>query len=403
MTQPLLQAADLRGAARLTPDVAAGLAGLIEAMHAVGTGHSPSRGTGSASKREPDLAGLACETVSGITRVVGNSAEALLGWLGTELMSPTALRIPLAQREAVAAALNGVLGDYLAATDNPLAIRMAIRSAGNELVLERFSMRSALPDATPKLLVLLHGSCMNDLQWHHDDHDHGETLARESGYTPVYLHYNSGLSISTNGRVLAPLLERLFDAWPVAVERLVLLGHGMGGLVARSALHHGALIQRGGLRWPSRMTDLVCIGTPHLGLARENAGKDVGLLLSATPFATSLAHLGQTHSAGLVDWQSGNVLGGSFGDPGECRGPQVPLPEAVHCCAIAASLSVLADTPADRTLGDGLVPVHSALGWHRDPSRRLRFAESDQAVVHGTGHLDLLSSPAVSGLLQKWL
>jgi hypothetical protein len=34
MTQPLLQAADLRGAARLTTDAVAGLAGLVEAMHA---------------------------------------------------------------------------------------------------------------------------------------------------------------------------------------------------------------------------------------------------------------------------------------------------------------------------------------------------------------------------------
>ena len=34
MTQPLLQAADLRGAARLTTEAVAGIASLVEAMHA---------------------------------------------------------------------------------------------------------------------------------------------------------------------------------------------------------------------------------------------------------------------------------------------------------------------------------------------------------------------------------
>jgi hypothetical protein len=54
-------------------------------------------------------------------------------------------------------------------------------------------------------------------------------------------------------------------------------------------------------------------------------------------------------------------------------------------------------------LGDGLVPVASALGRHADPRRDLGFAPQRQAVVFETGHLDLLSSPAVSDLLQRWL
>jgi hypothetical protein len=48
--------------------------------------------------------------------------------------------------------------------------------------------------------VLLHGLCMNDLQWRRAGHDHGRALARDLDYTPVYLRYNSGLHISTNGR-----------------------------------------------------------------------------------------------------------------------------------------------------------------------------------------------------------
>jgi pimeloyl-ACP methyl ester carboxylesterase len=403
MTQPLLQAADLRGAARLTADAVAGLTSLVEAMHARIASLPSPRGAPADDERTRGLTGLIYETVRGVTRVVGGSAEALLGWLGPVLTSPDPHQPPRAEREAVVAALNGVLGDHLAATGNPLAISMAFRQAGRELVLERSALRSRLPEAKSRVLVLLHGLCMNDQQWQRAGHDHGEALARESGYTPIYLHYNSGLSVSTNGRVLAPLMERLFDAWPVPIERLVMLGHSMGGLVARSALHHGALIQRGGLRWPARVTDLVCLGTPHQGAPLERAGHGVDLLLSAAPYAAPLARLSQLRSAGINDLRFGNIVSGLASDAGSHRSPQVGLPDAARCYAIAANLGPAAGSLKSKLLGDGLVPVDSALGRHHEAAWRLAFANDRQAVVHETGHLDLLSSAEVFGLLRQWL
>ena len=215
MTQPLLQAADLRGAARLTTDAVAGLASLVEAMHARIA--SPPRlsifDEGAAEdERTHGVTGLVYKTVRGVTHLVGGSTEALLGWLAPALAAPDPRRPPCPEREAVVAALNGVLGDHLAATDNPLAVTMALRRSGRPLPLERLALRTTLTDATPNVLVLLHGLCMNDLQWQRAGHDHGDALARDLGYTPLYLHYNSGLSISTNGRILAELMERLYDA-----------------------------------------------------------------------------------------------------------------------------------------------------------------------------------------------
>jgi pimeloyl-ACP methyl ester carboxylesterase len=405
MTQPLLQAADLRGAARLTTDAVAGLTSLVEAMHAriVSLPRLPGRGAAMPDEHTRGLTGLVYETVRGVTRVVGGSADALLGWLGPALTSADPSLPPRAEREAVVAALNGVLGDHLAATGNPLAITMAFRHAGRALELERFALRSRLPAATPRLLVLLHGLCMNDLQWQRAGHHHGEALARELGYTPIHLHYNSGLSVSTNGRILAQLMERLFDAWPVPVERLTLLGHSMGGLVARSAIHHSALIQRGGLRWPTRVNDLVCLGTPHQGAPLERAGRGVDLLLSAAPYAAPLARLGQVRSAGINDLRWGNIVSGRGGDAGSSQSAPVSLPSGVRCFAIAAHLGPEAGSLKEKLLGDGLVPVASALGKHAEPDRRLAFAADAQAVVHQTGHLELLSSAEVFGVLRRWL
>ena len=403
MTQPLLQAADLRGAARLTADAVAALTSLVEAMHARIASRPRWTGAGAADdERTSGITGLVYGSVRGVTRVVGGSAEALLGWLGPALAAPDPRQPPHAEREAIVAALNGVLGDHLAATDNPLAITMAFRHAGRALELERLAMRARLPHATPRLLVLLHGLCMNDLQWQRAGHDHGDALARELGYTPVYLHYNSGLSVSTNGRILGQLMERLFDAWPVPIERLAVLGHSMGGLVARSALHHGALIQRGGLRWPGRVSDLVCLGTPHQGAPLERVGHGVDVLLSAAPYAAPLARLGRLRSAGINDMRLGNIVSGPAGDAGTHRCAQVGLPATARCFAIAGSLGPDAGLTG-KLLGDGLVPVASALGRHAEPERRLEFDAERQAVVHDTGHLDLLASAEVFALLRQWL
>ncbi len=406
MTQPLLQAADLRGAARLTTDAVAGLATLVEAMHARIASLPRLSGFGEAApedERTRGVTGLVYQTVRGVTHLVGGSAEALLGWLAPALAASDPRDPPRPEREAVVAALNGVLGDHLAATDNPLAIAMAFRQSGRPLPLERFALRSRVAGATPRLLVLLHGLCMNDLQWQRAGHDHGEALARELGYTQVYLHYNSGLSVSTNGRILAQLMERLYDAWPVPIERLVMMGHSMGGLVARSAIHHAAMIPRGGLRWPTRVDDLVCLGTPHQGAPLERAGHGVDLLLGAAPYAAPLARLGKLRSAGINDLRLGNILSGPAGDDGTHRCAQVCLPDRTRCFAIAASLGPAAGNLKAKLLGDGLVPVASALGEHRESDRRLGFAPDRQAVVHDTGHLDLLSSTEVYSLLRQWL
>lgn len=406
MTQPLLQAADLRGAARLTTDAVSGLASLVEAMHArfLTLPRIPGLGdTDGVDERTGGITGLVYETVRGVTHLAGGTIEALLGWLTPALADVHPHQPPRPEREAILAALNGVLGDHLATTDNPLAVTMQFRHAGQPLSLDRYALRTRLGGATPKLMVLLHGLCMNDLHWNRAGHDHGEVLARELGYTPVYLHYNSGLSVSTNGRILASLMEGLYSAWPVPVERLVMVGHSMGGLVARSAIHHGAQMQRGGLRWPGRVNDLIFLGTPHQGAPLERAGHGVDLLLGAAPYAAPLARLGKLRSAGINDLRLGSILKGPAGDDGTLRGEQVSLPGSARCFAIAASLGPASGSMKAKLLGDGLVPVASALGQHHEPGLSLKFPVDHQAVVYDTGHIELLSSREVYGLLRQWL
>jgi pimeloyl-ACP methyl ester carboxylesterase len=405
-TQTLLQAADLRGATRLTTDAVIALADLVEAMHA-GIASTPGmRAFGVASgddQRTRGLTGLVYRTVRGVARLAGGSVDVLLGALSPLLPTPDPGLPVRPEREAFVSALNGVLGDTLVATGNPLAITMGFRCQGRALLLEHSELRSQLERVTPRLLVLVHGLCMNDLQWQRAGHHHGDALARDLGYTPVHVVYNSGLGVPTNGRLLSQMMERLVRAWPVPVERLALIGHSMGGLVARSALHHGTAPGRESMAWPSRVDSLVCLGTPHLGAPLERAGHGIDLVLEALPYAAPLARIGKARSAGINDLRHGHVADLPSEGRRTSRSAMVPLPDRTRCFAVAASLGPETGRIKARLLGDGLVPVASALGEHRDPARRLAFPADHRAVVHDTGHLDLLSSSAVYAALHGWL
>ena len=223
--------------------------------------------------------------------------------------------------------------------------------------------------------------------------------------TPIYLRYNSGLHVSQNGRELALQLEQLLGHWPVPVEEVSVLAHSMGGLVMRSAAHYA---QQDGLAWPRRLRNLVFLGTPHHGAPLERAGNIVDVLLGSTPFTAPLARLGQLRSAGITDLRFGYVLDEDWhGHDRFHRKPdsrqRVPLPQGVACYSVAATTAAKRSLLADRLIGDGLVPLHSALGHHRDAKRRLDFPKSSQWIAYQTSHMALLNHPEVAAHILRWL
>jgi hypothetical protein len=179
----------------------------------------------------------------------------------------------------------------------------------------------------------------------------------------------------------------------------------MGGLVMRSALFYAA---EQGLQWPKYVKNIVFLGTPHHGAPLERAGNWVDVMLGSTPYSRPLAKLGQLRSAGVTDLRYGHVLDvdwqghDRFRRKPDSRQP-VPLPEHVACFAVAATLAGKRSHMADRLLGDGLVPLHSALGEHDEPQRCLHFAPDHQLITYRTSHLQLLSSPDVTAQLLQWL
>ena len=395
-----LHAADLHGLGRLTIDAVTGLTDLVEAMHRNIAGKPNLLGK-PPTGRTRGITGLVYRSIRGVTRLVGGSLDAVLGRLVPLFGAPGSSP----EREAVLAALNGVLGDYLEASANPLAIPMRLRRGGHALQMEKAALAAAFPKAGGKLLVLAHGLCMNDLQWLRQGHDHGAALESELGYTAVYLHYNSGRHISTNGRDFADLLEALTENWPVPVDELSVLGHSMGGLLARSAWHYGT---EAGHDWPRRLRKLVFLGTPHHGAPLERGGNWIDTVLGASPYSAPLSRLGKIRSAGITDlrhtwlcdedWQGRD----RFARSGSHH-RALPLPQGVACYAIAATTGKQAGDMKDRLIGDGLVPLASALGCHAEHDRNLMFRQDRQWIAVGTGHLDLLCSMPVYRRIRDWL
>ncbi|MET0717969.1 MAG: alpha/beta hydrolase [Pseudoxanthomonas sp.] len=402
MKPPPRNADALRGLGRLAIDGVTGATDLVEGVHAAVT-HLPSLVGKAAPSTTTGVTGLVYRSVRGVARAVGTGVDSALAglapWLGGEAVS--------SQRAAAVAALNGVIGDHLESSGNPLAIPMQLHRHGNAGAASGDGSETQESATTGKLLVLVHGLCMNDAQWHHAGHDHGQALRADLGYTPVYLHYNTGRHISSNGREFSGALEALVQAWPVPVEEIVLLCHSMGGLVARSALEHAFVDE---LAWSGVPTRVVFLGTPHHGAPLERAGGWVDMLVGLSPYSAPFVRLGKIRSAGIQDLRHGNLRDADWqdrdaDDDGRADGrAAMPLPKQVRAYAIAASRQQEnEDADVGAMSGDGLVPVASALGRHQDRAFDLRIPKARQWVGYGINHLDLLGSPDVYSRIRRWL
>lgn len=395
----------VRGAGALAIRAVVGITDLVEEMHGAIAGLSPPiAGRSVPPKTTRGIARWAYRSVRGVTGLVGWGmnrsldvaqlpvvSRALAPALG-RIAAQLKLKSAEPYREPVRAALNGVLGDLLAATANPLAIDMRFRQHGLPLEASRSS---------GKLLIMVHGLCMNDLQWLRDGHDHGAMLAERLGWETIHLHYNSGRPIADNGADFADLLEHTLGRWPVPIAQLAIVGHSMGGLVARSACHHAVLARQ---RWIRHLGKLVTLGTPHAGAPLERAGRGVDLMLRASPYTAPFARLGSVRSAGIQSLRHGHVTE---------RGESPLLPDHVKLYALACTRQKATEQhtarnftqPLKRLFGDGLVPVKSALGQTDKPALGLPFKlpASRRAVVHQTDHFELLGSQEVAKHLLRWL
>jgi len=392
-----IHTSDIRQAAKLAVEAIHGATRIAESVHqAVWATLGANNDLAPTITR--GLTGFVYRNIHRVTALVGNTIDGALKQLAPVFAKMDDDSISSNEREAILAALNGVMGDRLAVTQNLLATPMTIHA--NNLALELTNLlTNSLPSnikiATPKtsLILFIHGLCMNDLQWHSVTHqvDYETPLAQTLNATPLYLRYNTGLSIAQNGRALSQALEALVTHWPVKIASLTIIAHSMGGLVTRSACYAA---EGENSTWHGKLKNIVFLGTPHHGAPLERAGHLLDMILASNKYSRAFTKLTMLRSQGINDLRHGNLTDDRR---------QIPLPSNVNCYAIAATTATSRSPIADKLIGDGLVPLDSALGKHNNKLRDLNFNKNFTRMLTRTNHMGLLGNRVVLSQMTTWL
>lgn len=296
----------------------------------------------------------------------------------------------------VTSALNGIWGDFLAREVPELAHDMQLDIDG---------------EPSGKLVVFFHGLCESNDAWANGSMKHygregvtfGSRLRDELGYTPIYVRFNSGMHVSHNGREFSRMIEQAVADWPVPVEEIALVGHSMGGLIARSACHYGAA---DGMYWTRQVRHVITLATPHLGAPLERGVHRSKLALDKLPETKALAKWLDLRSAGVRDLRFGYTLeeewdGIDSDDYLDDRSVETPfLPTATYYF-VAATITKSPDHPVGKVLGDLMVQLPSASG--HGPRRRLPFEIENGRKIGGMHHFNLLNHPHVYEHIVGWL
>lgn len=336
-------------------------------------------------------------TIRGVMTLVGNNLASGLRLYNNVRNPKEVRRLPRSLRRLVNI-LNGVMGDHLVNQDNPLAIPMVLYGSNG------YPQREVL---SGRVVVLCHGLGLSHLSWQASNIGNlGQQIVDNLPNTTVlYLNYNTGRRISINGRDLSKTLQDLVNNNP-DISQIDLIGHSMGGLVARSSLFYG---KEQGFSWIKRVGNLMTLGSPHQGASLERIGNFVQERISQLPFAGSLAKLGDLRSAGVIDLRHGSIrdadwqfLEGRSVLPADFRHP-ARLPLHVRTYLIAGTLvEGHYESKATSLLGDSLVTIESALGEH-EGEHALAVPEGRKAVFYGVNHMNLMYSRRVTKQIITWL
>lgn len=299
------------------------------------------------------------------------------------------------QGRFVVSAVNGLIGDKLVADGSPLAIEIGVRRNGRDVPLTPDGLAAAYPEASDALVVFLHGLCETEDYWARQsrprpadgssNRSYGARLEAEEGWSPVFVRANTGLTLAETGVALSSLLTRLVQAWPTEVRRIALVGHSMGGLIARAAC---AVSLEQTEPWTDRVTDIVTLGTPHTGSPVERSIARGIRVAAHAPELLPLARIFEQRSAGVLDLHDGMPE------------DSAAVPQARYHL-VAATLGKRSNDLVASTVGDYLVQYRSAVGLL--PGNVEMFPGANVLHVPGADHFDILNHDDVYAALRTWL
>jgi hypothetical protein len=288
---------------------------------------------------------------------------------------------------AVASAVSGLVGDQLAAGKSALAPELGFYLAHQKLALNTAALAQAFPEASEHLVVFVHGLCCNEDCWWMFSNpaspsaqkgSYGDHLESLGGRSALYVRYNTGLTVKTNGRRLKRELEALVAQWPVPVKRVTLVGHSMGGLVSRIVLDQAI-----GTKSPlvGLIQDVVCLGSPHEGapLARVSAKGET--LFDIFDLSRPVSKVLGVRSKGVRNLEQG--LG------------TTPVTQylGVKCHLLGSTIGTFDQPKLADSIGDGLVQITSSLSADGRPESLVAYER--------TNHMQLLNDAKIRIKLEE--
>ncbi|MFI9402613.1 lipase family alpha/beta hydrolase [Nocardia sp. NPDC052316] len=395
--------AEVRALARLAGDELGGAVGGIAAVHRAIAGRVFAAVRAGVGPAATPVEVVHDAITDGVYRIVGGTAVAA-GRLAERTVDLPGGEVP--SRTVFGAgflgALQGLIGDDLEEARPILAGPMTVRVDGDPVPPEQIGHYVARPSA--RVVVFLHGLVETEHAWRLGGRtSYAEGIEQDLGYGTVQIRYNSGLHISENARQLSDLLERLVAHWPVEIEQLSLVGHSMGGLIARGACFDASESEKA---WVGKVRHLVCLGSPHLGAPLEQFVHYASAALVRVPETRPLGHLLRRRSAGIRDLRQGSLVDEDWRDADiddltRRAIREVPLLHGADHYFVTACITRSPRHPLGRIIGDGLVLTPSAAGRNR--ARRIGFDDANGLHVPAANHFSLLNHHAVYEKLRRWL
>jgi pimeloyl-ACP methyl ester carboxylesterase len=392
----------LHGSAKLLLDIVSGTTNIVEEMHKT------------IAKRSSPLSSLYKDIDKDQAWAEGSTYQKMYSVMSMiykgldvaqEGLAPETLKTESSGSIKVLAALNGVFGDHLVESNNSLAISMDFNSGSGKLNLDAQSLSNTIPDASPDIAILVHGLCLSHEYWLSGyESCLGNELQDACAHSPIYLDYNTGLHISTNGQDFSLLLDELIEAWPVDVKSISLIGHSMGGLVIRSASWYA---EQNNASWLSKLKHCVYLGSPHHGSVVAKAGHLATAAMRTSEYVKPFA-FGQHISFGIKDLRHGNLIDEDWQGVEQddmLLDQRKIIPLTLNCEHYFIAASFGEDTLDIRSMivGDLLVRLGSAVGHHQDDLRKLNINPENCHIFHGLNHFELLDNQVVHEQVLKWL
>jgi len=306
----------------------------------------------------------------------------------------------------IRAVANAVWGDELERRESRLRLQLELRDeTGMPIVPDSGGLARAYPSATGRLVVLLHGWGETEVCWQRTDSSESDSalgrVLEADGLTPLSVRYNTGRHVSDNGEALAIVLEEAVRHWPVPVEQVAVVGHSMGGLVARSAISAG---RDGDHRWARTVRHVVTLGAPHLGLPIEKGLNALAWGLKMVPESRPIGEFLDQRSVGIKDLRFGSVAEDDWlgFDPDALLRDvvgEVPPSEGVDHHFVAAAVTSDPAHPIGLLLGDLVVRTGSGTGR----GARRSIDATNVRVLGGRRHPHLVSDPAVHQQILDWI